>query len=629
MQWLLLQQAPHYSYTFGTRVSAFQFQVPVRHWVNNRSPSNQSTEIPNEPQGFGATAFGSKFPAFVPSLAETNKEMMRSSSASALPKRRGSVCISAVACRFLPSFTDLAFLLPFIALFWCTNGVGWLLTDSDTGWHIRTGDWVLLHRGIPRTDPFSFTRLGQTWIAWEWLWDVAMAVAHRLGGLGAVVLVCMLLLGVSSVTVYRNTLLASGHRFIAIVLTWIAMAASSVHWLARPHLVTPLMSSIFLGVLSDAERSGNARKLWTLPALTILWANLHAGFVVGLVLIAAYALTRAADPLFNRQLRVARIVPREYAVLILMCILAGLLNPYGLDLYVHITHYLGRSFYWGRISEFRSVDFHSPTAAYFESLLILAVASAAHHLKRRRTTHTLLLLSWSHLALFSVRNIPIFAAISAPSVGLAMKEWIDGAQTYWKDSWACGLRDAIVSFEADLRAMSANRKGVHMHAIPSIAVLAFAGILYHPGRSKTFVPEFDGSRFPMDAATFLSSRPQFSRMRLYSDWQWGGYLIYRLWPGLKVFNDGRTDFYGPEFVEEGSRVWEARPNWAETLTQYSVDAALVPTQSALATVLRERVDWELIYEDRVSVLFRKVETQRSVELSFPARATDRDEARDP
>jgi len=168
-----------------------------------------------------------------------------------------------------------------------------------------------------------------------------------------------------------------------------------------------------------------------------------------------------------------------------------------------------------------------------------------------------------------------------------------------------------------------------MHAIPSIAVLAFACILYHPGRSKTFVPEFDGSRFPMDAATFLSSRPQFSRMRLYSDWQWGGYLIYRLWPGLKVFNDGRTDFYGPEFVEEGSRVWEARPNWAETLTQYSVDAALVPTQSALATVLRERVDWELIYEDRVSVLFRKVETQRSVELSFPARATDRDEARDP
>ncbi len=555
--------------------------------------------------------------------------MMRSGFASALTKRRRSARISAAVFGFLPSVTDLAFLLPFIALFWCTNGVGWLLSDSDTGWHIRTGDWILQHGSIPRTDPFSFTRFGQTWIAWEWLWDVAMAVAHRLGGLGAVVLVCMLLLGVTSVSVYRNTLLASGHRFIAIVLTWIAMSASSVHWLARPHLITPLMSSIFLGVLSDAERSGNARKLWILPALTMLWANLHAGFIVALGLIGTYALAGAVDRLFDRQVRIARIVPRQYAVLILMCILASVINPYGLDLYVHITHYLGCSFYWERISEFRSVDFHSPTAAYFETLLILAVASAAHHLKRRRTTHTLLLLSWSHLALFSVRNIPIFAAISVPSVGWAIKEWIEGAQTHWKGSWVCGLRDAIGSLEADLRAMSLKRKGVYMHAVVSIAVLVFASILYHPGRSKTFVPEFDGSRFPMDAATFLSDRPQFSGMRLYSNWQWGGYLIYRLWPGLKVFNDGRTDFYGPEFVEEGTRVWEARPDWAETLAQYSVDAALVPTQSALATVLRERVDWELIYEDRVSVLFRKVETQRSVELSFPARATDRDEARDP
>jgi len=389
------------------------------------------------------------------------------------------------------------------------------------------------------------------------------------------------------------------------------------------------MSSIFLGVLGDAERSGNARKLWILPALTILWANLHAGFVVGLVLMTAYALTGAVDALFDRQVRVARIASRHYAVLILMCILVGLINPHGLDLYVHITHYLGCSFYWDRISEFRSVDFHSPTAAYFETLLILAVASAAHHLKRRRTTHALLLLSWSHLALFSVRNIPVFATISVPSVGLAIKEWVEGAEAYWKGSWLSRLWDAIGSLEADLSAMAAKRNGVHMHAVPSIAVLLFAFILYHAGRSKTFVPEFDGSRFPADAATFLSGRPQFSRMRLYSNWQWGGYLIYRLWPELKVFNDGRTDFYGPEFVEEGTRVWEVRPDWAETLAQYCVDAVLVPRQSALATVLRERVDWDLIYEDRVSVLFRKVETKRSVELSFPGRATDRDEARDP
>ena len=79
--------------------------------------------------------------------------------------------------------------------------------------------------------------------------------------------------------------------------------------------------------------------------------------------------------------------------------------------------------------------------------------------------------------------------------------------------------------------------------------------------------------------------------RLYSSWQWGGYLIYRVWPSINVFNDGRTDFYGPVFVEEGLRAWEVAPDWNNILARYGVNAALLPVDSALASVLRERRDW--------------------------------------
>jgi hypothetical protein len=127
---------------------------------------------------------------------------------------------------------------------------------------------------------------------------------------------------------------------------------------------------------------------------------------------------------------------------------------------------------------------------------------------------------------------------------------------------------------------------------------------------KRFRAEFDPSRFPVDAATFVLQAELGTRARLYASWQWGGYLIYGLWPSLAVFDDGRTDFYGPAFVEDGLRVWEARRDWAEILTRYRVNAALLPVDSALATVLRQREDWEPVYEDRVAVLFRKAEDPR-------------------
>jgi hypothetical protein len=76
---------------------------------------------------------------------------------------------------------------------------------------------------------------------------------------------------------------------------------------------------------------------------------------------------------------------------------------------------------------------------------------------------------------------------------------------------------------------------------------------------------------------------------------------------LSVFDDGRTDFYGPTFVEEGLRAWEACPDWDKILARYRVNAALLPVDSALATVLRERGDWKPVYQDYVAVLFEKAE----------------------
>ena len=92
--------------------------------------------------------------------------------------------------RFFPSLTDVAFLTPAIFLFSKLEGAKSLLGDGDTGWHVRTGEWILQNGRVPDKDIFSFTKPGEVWYAWEWLWDLGAAYLHQRGGMAAVVIAC-------------------------------------------------------------------------------------------------------------------------------------------------------------------------------------------------------------------------------------------------------------------------------------------------------------------------------------------------------------------------------------------------------------------------------------------------------
>jgi hypothetical protein len=506
--------------------------------------------------------------------------------------------------------SDAAFLIPLLVLFWCTTGAGWLLTDSDTGWHIRTGEWILSNGRVPAADIFSFTKPGLPWFAWEWLSDVAMASVHRVAGLGGIVLLCMLLLGLTSTCVYRNAVTESGHRLIAIVLTALGMAAGTIHWLARPHLVTPLLAAVFLRILIRAHRDGKKRLLLLLPLLTVLWVNLHGGFFVGIVLLISYALGSVGEELIQGAGRHALQNAQRYALTAAACMVASLVNPYGYRLHIHVAQYLGTSFYLQRISEFQAVDFHSFTAAYFETLLVLAIAAAFWHLASGRLIQVTLLLGWSHLALFSVRNIPIFAVVAVPGIALAVREWLACARLRKSLRWLSEFSGSLSEAEGGLEAIARHHIQDRLHSVPCLAVLVLGVLFTHPGRFKTLHAEFDCNRFPVNVATVISQQISGRPIRLYASWQWGGYLIYRLWPEVKVFDDGRTDFYGPAFVKEGLDVWDAHSNWSTILAQYHVNAALLPVDSTLASVLHERPDWMPVYQDKVAVLFERTDGRK-------------------
>src|ERR1035438_5672510 len=289
---------------------------------------------------------------------------------------------SKFAIKLLPSMVDFAFLMPILFLFGRMDGAKSLLDDCDAGWHIRTGEWILANHRAPVRDLFSFSKPGQTWYAWEWLSDGAWAWVTAHGGLAALVMFCTLLISATFAMLYRLARKKAG-PVAALLLTMMAAAASAVHWLARPHLFTLFFVVLFCTVL-ERERDGR-RRVWggffliILPAATVVWTNLHAGFVAGIAIVAAYAageLLRMAFAPSSQDRLAAWRAARRYLLAGLFCLAASLVNPYTYHLHVHVFQYLRDPFQSEFISEFLSLSFHHPVAIFFEVLLVGAAATS-------------------------------------------------------------------------------------------------------------------------------------------------------------------------------------------------------------------------------------------------------------
>ncbi|MBZ5725779.1 MAG: hypothetical protein LAP87_12365 [Acidobacteriia bacterium] len=511
------------------------------------------------------------------------------------------------AVRLLPSLTDFAFLAPMGILFSRMGGTKTLLGDCDTGWHIRTGEWILAHRAVPTHDVFSFSKPGGDWYAWEWLSDVLFAGLNSWGGLAAVVLFSILLISFTNVLLFR-LVRRKANPLLAIAVTLMAAAVSSIHWLARPHLFTLFFLVLFYFALEEV-REGRPRLagipyLAILPLATILWTNLHGGFFVGILAIGAYGAGELLAVLFSsggRTWRPAWQRARALFLSALACLAASLVNPYFYRLHVHMAKYLGDPYNSQHIMEFLSPSFHHPTAIFFEVLLALAVAAAIWNLSQKRFPEALLLLVWAHGALLAARNIPIFAIAAAPAVAAAVEDWFARLPRLDVAAW---LRSAAARFNALAADMGETDALGRWHLVSAAAVALVAALLYAPHPPASFRPEFDPKSYPAAALRTLRSDPA---ARIFTDDEWGDYLIWRLYPGHQVFVDGRSDFYGDDFENKFMDVLSVKYGWEKTLARFGVNTILLPPNAALAGALKESSRWRVVYDDGVALIFRPLQ----------------------
>jgi hypothetical protein len=433
-----------------------------------------------------------------------------------------------------------------VTLFYCLflfQGYQKLFRDSDAGWHIRNGEAILATGTLPHTDPYSFTRGGQPWYAWEWLSDVATGALHRTGGLNAVALFYTAAIAFGVWLWFRLHWALGGNFLIACAMAPLLLSTCNIHWLARPHV----LGWLFL-LWAMFPRTGLAET----AGMTALWANIHPSFFFA-GLRALHGRRRVLT------LAIVAVVP--------------LLNPYGPALYVHVWRYLTDTDLLSRIGEFQSFDFHAEGAAQIIATVIVGMIGGALAFTQKRYTHFAIAIVITAMALRSARGLPLCALLLLPIANAAIVPY-------------CGK--AFQQYAANLRALDARCSGLW------IAPIVLAGAWFLMPRAG-----FPPDQFPVAAYGHIPAGS-----RLFAPDKYGGYLIYRSNGAMKVFFDGRSDLYGAEFLKQYARMTQVRPGWQEIWNSFSFTAALLPNDYPLIPAL-EQLGWRDIYHDGTATLLAR------------------------
>jgi hypothetical protein len=478
---------------------------------------------------------------------------------------------------FVPSLPDVFFCALLLATVAHPQGLRSLLSDGDTGWHIRAGELILQTGRVPVTDPFSFSRPQQPWFAWEWLADVVFAQTWRWRGLAGVAALAGAVLALAATATLGRILGRGCGLWIGLAATMTIVSASSIHYLARPHVFSILFYTLALWTLTE-DRDRRGRLVWLLVPLTALWVNLHAGFVAWLATLGLLVLFCGTQREWSGV--------RRYGALAVLCSLASLLNPYGWQLHLHIVRYLNSPWILDHVQEFQSPLIRSESTIVFALLLLATVALVP----QSDRFEAVLVLVWGFLALRSARHVPFFAIAAAPVLASAIAR-----------SWARLAARASASSPLRIFWDLAQEFGCHPRVsawLPLSAAVVMAAVPAAGFPEKIFPVQ--AVEWNLQQLTHAADMPRI----LTSD-QWADYLIFRLYPQQRVFFDGRSDFYGPAIGSDYRKLLSGESPWRELLERYQFDLALLPHDWALSTSLEREPGWRLVYRDPVAALFAR------------------------
>jgi hypothetical protein len=494
---------------------------------------------------------------------------------------------NAVAC-FLASALYVAVVAQF--------GYG-VLADGDTFWHLKTGEWIVQNGTVPTTDPFSHSFKGEAWIAKEWLSQVILYGALWLAGwqgvlflTSAVVALALGLLARFCLEHYRVS--------IAIGVVVVMGVFASVHFLARPHMLTFPILVIWTIELVRAAEQGRLPAWWMVP-LAAIWANLHGGFTFGILLAGLFALEGIISAEPSERLRALL----RHGLFVVALALAALVNPYGYKVYTTAQTILSLDVALATIAEWQPLTIRD--RPFHVGVVLSLIAMALLVGLRLPLTRLIGVMAISYLLFSYVRSAALFAfvlpiivagPISRQFPKVAAQSAADGEQIDGVVRWLKGHTRGIVAGAALL----------------CVAV--------------TTVPSF--SR-PFDASTlsFPSKALAFARERglsgnVLNDYRDGGFLIFN---NVATSIDGRAELYGEPFYSKHHKIMFAPRKTALSgfVEQYNITWALLANASPIIPLLAGFEGWVCVYTDDLHSVYAKSGASETPVVATACEAVER------
>ena len=441
------------------------------------------------------------------------------------------------------------------------------LRDSDVWWHLAMGHYITAH-GIPGAEPFSFLHAASPWVGQQWLYEVGLARVIDAGGAG----LASLLMGVAAsaaLLIAALSIPASSRPrgpWLAAALLLSALVAAQLVGV-RGQVITLLGAAVVLNVVMR-WRAGSTRALLVLPPLFLLWANLHAGFIVGIG-IGALALVSVSAP--DRRAR------RLLGAALVASLLATLVNPAGPGLWTYVATTFTNPTITGVVTEWQSPDFHDTWLRLFEVEAVLLVV--AWVLAGRLDLFDVLVAGAAFAAsLQAQRNVSLFAVLAIPQLAMygAMawsrhRERLPRIRRRRPPAWfGGGLLAAVVA-------------GTAAAVVPQLTAAAAA--------------TYESTHEPKAAADWAGAH--LAGHRLYSIDTWGGYLANRFPNGRVVYLYDETAVFGDAVLQRYLDLHDLRPDWTTVLPSAGVTDAILPAgASEVAALLTE--SWSIDCRDSAS-----------------------------
>jgi hypothetical protein len=464
---------------------------------------------------------------------------------------------------------------------------GRLFVEGDTWWHTAVGEKILSTHAWPTTDPYSFTVHGSPWIAYEWLGEVVMAIAARVGGLSGMAVLLVLMAIVMTLLTFAYAWMRCGSIQAAAVSTLLALWVATSCFTLRPQLLGYAFLVVTL-ICLERFQQGHPEALWILPGLFLIWVNTHGSFVLGFVALVCCGVgglvnIRSGSLVAERWSSARR---RRLLWVAFLSLVAILVTPYGTRLARYPLDVLLSQPSTVRLaSEWQPLSFGSPFARLLLVLLLAAFLLQIFSPIVWRLDVLLLLTFAIVESCLHVRFLLLFAIVFGPVLASLLARWLP---PYRRENDRPILNAVL------------------------IAGLVVGVVALFP--SRTTLEGTQARFYPVGAVQYMREHPTPAPM--FNDDNWGGYLIWAI-PRRPVFIDGRFDIYeyGGVLTDYYNFI-TLRGNPKEFLEKYGFQSALV-RHSALQGYFGASPDWTEIYQDSTSVIFRRAGVQSAARTATP------------